>query len=132
MFFQHNVLLNVLSFTMSGVTCWQQPVVGCWKLLILLQTERAGPVLIQREDVNGQRAALQINGLSDEKSLWKKKVFFFFHLQENKTKNKTTTMCYHFIKINQNHRFHVLLQEVFIKLCPSVVSKNQAVAIKES
>lgn len=61
----------------------------------------------------------------------KPKMSLFFYTYKNETKNKAT-MCYHFIKINQNHRFHMLLQEFFIKLCPSVVSKNQAVAIQES
>lgn len=41
-----------------------------------------------------------------------------------------TDLCYHFLNINQSHRFHVVLQEVVIKICPSVVSKNHAVAIQ--
>lgn len=36
----------------------------------------------------------------------------------------------HFLKINYGHRLHMSLQEQFIELYPSVVSKNHAVATK--
>lgn len=41
-------------------------------------------------------------------------------------------LCNHFLKINDGHRLHVSLQELFIELSPSVVSKNHAVATQQS
>lgn len=66
------------SSKVSSVTCWQQPVIGCWKLLILLQSERAGTILIQGEDVNGERTALQVKRLR-----WRERV-----IEKKKKKNK--------------------------------------------
>lgn len=41
-------------------------------------------------------------------------------------------MCYHFPEVNQNHRFHIFLQEFLIKFSPSVSTKDHAVAIQQS
>lgn len=53
---------------LCNLTCWQEPVIGCRELLLLLQVEGARSIVIEREDVNAQGAHLQIERLGMEKS----------------------------------------------------------------
>lgn len=39
---------------------------------------------------------------------------------------------YYVLEINHSHRLHVSTEEVFIELCPSVVSKYHAVSVQQS